>query len=813
MSRLLQKICGFVRCRERASILVLVVFAVGIVFSFRITNLLAFTGYYLRYPVNNDSEVDLSLHYVNFGSTYSNIYLGSGTITYTEVNGGRSSSLNAGDTYVYNQSSDSLLAVRADYASPKLTARSTYNVVIPSGFVYNSGDYWEGFNDWYIKVPDGFGDATYLPQSTGSTLSPQELVGPVTGVYFPNASGGLSTDGNYPPSADLRWCSGSQNITDISQYLLFEYDTIVNDTSVLVASLDQSFIDTYMNDGYGEVMDGQLTRCLNITYKEGAIILDSKTGSYANGPTYNIRFLKPERLVGAGTVIATTNPILEFDFNQSITLSSSGDKYVRLFNGSNELVETKLVDSFAGGNGVSIGDSSNDSDTGQTNDALYVDFSIELSHGTEYYVTLDQGAVLTTAHSDYMRADMENDDYRFTISYDTNAPTVTSRTPAYSATNVATSTQTISLNFDEPISFGTAATYELSDGSGNPNTQVVESYAGEFESIAGSVLTIDVRALVNQAFSTTTGLAAGTTYTVIVPENLIQDDVGTNMPTPASFLFTTVSNPVPPYDSDEPVVVSKVPAFGAVNIATSTQDLTLTFDEPIYASTSVQTFRISNGVATSTVVANSVGQYDSVLGSVLTIEIDELVNQAFSTTTGLAAETTYTVQIPRHIVRDDVSLYMSAPAYFVFTTVDNYEEPTPEPEPEPEPEEEADNGRPPSSRRRANVGTSGGSGVGGSAPGFGNNVVTHEDIGPISTFRDLFFGATGSDVLELQRALNRIGFTVNETGAGSPGQETEYYGTSTQAAVTRFQMNFGIAPNLGYFGPVTRALLGFILGR
>lgn len=74
--------------------------------------------------------------------------------------------------------------------------------------------------------------------------------------------------------------------------------------------------------------------------------------------------------------------------------------------------------------------------------------------------------------------------------------------------------------------------------------------------------------------------------------------------------------------------------------------------------------------------------------------------------------------------------------------------------------------------------------------------------------KDLWFGSVGSDVTELQKALNSDDSTaVAKTGAGSPGFESKYFGRLTQAAVIRFQKKFGIYPPAGYVGPKTRAKL------
>ncbi len=70
---------------------------------------------------------------------------------------------------------------------------------------------------------------------------------------------------------------------------------------------------------------------------------------------------------------------------------------------------------------------------------------------------------------------------------------------------------------------------------------------------------------------------------------------------------------------------------------------------------------------------------------------------------------------------------------------------------------------------------------------------------------DLTVGSTGSDVKSLQEFLNSHGAQVSATGAGSPGNESMYFGAKTQAAVAVWQAAHGITPTAGYFGPKTRA--------
>lgn len=71
--------------------------------------------------------------------------------------------------------------------------------------------------------------------------------------------------------------------------------------------------------------------------------------------------------------------------------------------------------------------------------------------------------------------------------------------------------------------------------------------------------------------------------------------------------------------------------------------------------------------------------------------------------------------------------------------------------------------------------------------------------------RDLYLGCEGEDVRELQKFLNKKGFTVAPFGNGSKGKETTYFGYLTRYALIRYQRVNKIYPSIGYFGEITRA--------
>jgi peptidoglycan hydrolase-like protein with peptidoglycan-binding domain len=58
---------------------------------------------------------------------------------------------------------------------------------------------------------------------------------------------------------------------------------------------------------------------------------------------------------------------------------------------------------------------------------------------------------------------------------------------------------------------------------------------------------------------------------------------------------------------------------------------------------------------------------------------------------------------------------------------------------------------------------------------------------PLKITRWLVIGSTGSDVLQLQKALNQNGYVVASTGQGSPNNESTYFGPTTATALGRFQ--------------------------
>ena len=129
-------------------------------------------------------------------------------------------------------------------------------------------------------------------------------------------------------------------------------------------------------------------------------------------------------------------------------------------------------------------------------------------------------------------------------------------------------------------------------------------------------------------------------------------------------------------------------------------------------------------------------------------------------------------------------------------------------------------------------GSSGGTGTTGSAPAAPavpsqvEQQVTETPSLPVlpsgQTISALFSVSVGlsmthSDIQRLQQLLNTDPDTrIADSGIGSPGNETNFFGSLTEKAVQKFQKKYGVAlegdPGFGFVGPKTRAKLQEVFG-
>lgn len=82
-------------------------------------------------------------------------------------------------------------------------------------------------------------------------------------------------------------------------------------------------------------------------------------------------------------------------------------------------------------------------------------------------------------------------------------------------------------------------------------------------------------------------------------------------------------------------------------------------------------------------------------------------------------------------------------------------------------------------------------------------------------------GASSQDIKNLQIFLNSQGYTVSASGAGSLGNETQYFGPATYKALIKFQNYYassiltpvGLTQGTGYFGPSTVNKVNQLIGN
>lgn len=554
------------------------------------------------------------------------------------------------------------------FGGDNLVDGASWDYYEASGWYWGSG-FTEFMNVWRVTFANPFPGYTFFSTPTHTaTFDFADFATTVrTGYYGVNLGASNGVWNVY-----LKTCGGQAVLGNFGR----DRGTISfpwSEVSFEINSLElASMIGTY------DASTSGANRCVRLEFPPGYHSLLG-IGGQSQFVEYNLRYLAHERMAANSSVVQP-NQLFSVDFNQQIALSATTTA-ARLYDitAGTYVASIPLTTSANAyvGNGVTS--------DGMTNDTLYLDFAsaYSLQAGKSYRIEIPGIAVRKLNSWDYVRYNIDGSDYTFTVAHDNDAPQVLSFTP--SGTTVATSTTSIVLTYDEPVTLSSGtATFEI--WTNTAATSTVPSVSNVYESVSGDEYTIDLQGIIDDVFSTTT-LSENTTYWIRVSANAVIDDEANAMDAPYILTFKTVVTPV-----------------------------------------------IDPGLTDPDEDEGEIG-------------------------------------------------------------VDVEENTTP---------------RGPSGRRsRPSSGESSSNtqnqNQGGIAPATSFGRLTD----PVD--ENLLFGDVGDAVYRLQKALNRIGFYVAEEGPGSPGQETGVFATSTRDAVTRFQINAGIVPAVGVFGPITRALLGFIL--
>ncbi|NTW81978.1 MAG: Ig-like domain-containing protein [Chlorobiaceae bacterium] len=299
-----------------------------------------------------------------------------------------------------------------------------------------------------------------------------------------------------------------------------------------------------------------------------------------------------------------------------------------------------VVESYAAANTANLSVSGN---------TLTINPTADLANGTQYFVTIDPGAVKDLAGNNYAGTTT----YDFTTLPDTIAPTVSTFSPADAATGVAIGSNIV-LTFSEAIQQGTTGTIAIHSGSAGG--AVLESYAATNTSnlsVSGNTLTINP----------TASLAYGTQYFVTIDSGAVKDLAGNNYAGTTTYDFTTAAAP----DTTAPTVTTFSPADAATGIAIGS-NIVLTFSEAIQQG-ATGTIAIHSGSAGGAVLESYAATNTtnlSVSGNTLTI----------NPTSTLAYGTQYFVTIDSGSIRDVAGNNYAGTTTYDFTTLPDTAPPT-----------------------------------------------------------------------------------------------------------------------------------------
>ncbi len=238
--------------------------------------------------------------------------------------------------------------------------------------------------------------------------------------------------------------------------------------------------------------------------------------------------------------------------------------------------------------------------------------TVNVTGRTTLQLVIDPGADMNYDHGDW--ADAQLTCGGGGPPPDTTPPTVTGRTPAAGATNVATSVRP-TVTFSEPIDPTTVTTTNMTlTPNGGAAVAATVAYDGPSQTAT---------------LTPTSALVAGTTYTVRVKGGAtgIADLATNRLVADATSTFSTAAAP----DTTPPTVTGRTPAAGATNVATSVRP-TVTFSEPIdptTVTTTNMTLTPNGGAAVAATVA-----YDG-----------PSQTATLTPTSALVAGTTYTVRV------------------------------------------------------------------------------------------------------------------------------------------------------------------------
>lgn len=212
---------------------------------------------------------------------------------------------------------------------------------------------------------------------------------------------------------------------------------------------------------------------------------------------------------------------------------------------------------------------------------VIIDPDGDLPGSTQHTVTLPAGGIKDLANNG-LASQLQ---YTFTTEGDppppdTTPPTITARSPAISATNVA-------IDADIVVDFSEALTVPIPSNS-------FELFAPGPTEVTAVTITYE-NGNTRLRMNPTSDLNTSTTYTVFV-RTTIEDVAGNNLASESSWSFTTAAAPAPP-DTTPPTVIAQTPSSGSINATPTTQiivDFSESMDPATLTTSTIELYRVSD---------------------------------------------------------------------------------------------------------------------------------------------------------------------------------------------------------------------------
>lgn len=481
-----------------------------------------------------------------------------------------------------------------------------------------------------------------------------------------------------------------------------------------------------------------------------------------------------------------------FPANGATTATSSANLVIRFTKTVTPQTGSILIKKTSDDSTVESIDVASDQVTGSGTAAITINPAAALPEGTELYVTIPATAFKDTSNN-YFSGFADDSSWTFTT-IDETAPVI-SGIATTTATTTASVTWTTNENASTRLWYSADTSYASSTAEANTSSRVTSHTASLTDLVACTLYSykaVSRDATGNAATSTastftTTGCSGGVTPTSATTTSVTVSGAATTtlaadsrtitIETPANFTATSSSVVIQIKSMDATTVLGSIgkPTDSLMNAAGIVFNVTALIDN----TTELDSFDVPVTVTYEYTDADIVGLDESTLS--MYHYRDSVWSELDSCVVDEAANT----------------ITCEAPHFSVFAIFGNT----------------ASSGGPSGTTlegRIRNLERSGNIAKANQVRAEYGLLPAVTPAAPVSgsvatTVRDLELGMSGEDVRALQRLLNAQGFALATAGVGSAGNETDYFGSLTQAAVAAYQQKHNVAPSVGYFGPRTRA--------